>query len=135
MSVLDQFSFEKRNGFNLFKPSTSHILSHIIELIFSGLVCVCYKKHLSCKLELLVVLNFCNRKSISDTLNHFTNPFKCYYFNNESRNIMKVYTFELHKIIRTIWYVILADRTWDKNWPHLTVGWPFAYISSTIHPT
>ena len=34
-----------------------------------------------------------------------------------------------------IWYIIHANRTLLKIWPHLTFGWPFVNISLTIHST
>ena len=50
-------------------------------------------------------------------------------------NKSTVYIFEMFKARQTIWYVIHADWMLLKMWPHLTFGWPFANISSTIHPT
>ena len=52
--MLHRISFEK---------ICSKFLS-CIELMFSGLVCVFYRKHLACKSELFVLLIFCNRESI-----------------------------------------------------------------------
>ena len=39
----------------------------------------------------------------------------------------------MYKTRQTIWCVIHAERTSLKIWPHLTFGWHFTYISSTIH--
>ena len=39
------------------------------------------------------------------------------------------------KLRGIIWYIIHANRTLLKIWPHLTFGWPFVNISLTIHPT
>ena len=44
--MLHQISFDKKKSLKFFKPSTSHIWSYI-ELTFSGLVCVYYRKHLA----------------------------------------------------------------------------------------
>ena len=41
----------------------------------------------------------------------------------------------MYKLRGIIWYIIHANRTLLKIWPHLTFGWPFVNISLTIHPT
>ena len=52
-----------------------------------------------------------------------------------AKMIIKVYIFGMCMSRRTFWYVIHANRMMLKILPHLTFGWPFANISSTMPPT
>ena len=79
-----------------------------------------------------------NRHSAHEYFFHYNrglNPNKWVYFKSESSKSLKVYIFEMCKPRGIIWYIIHANRTLLKIWPHLTFGWPFANISQTIHPT
>ena len=67
--------------------------------------------------------------------NHGLNSNKWAYLKSESSNNLKVYIFGMWKLRGIIWYIIHANRTLLKFWPHLTFGWSFVNISPTIHPT
>ena len=73
--------------------------------------------------------------STSSTTIMVWNSNKWVYFRSESSNSLKVYIFGKCKLIGIIWYIIHANRTLLKIWPHLTFGWPFVSISLTIHRT
>ena len=67
--------------------------------------------------------------------NQGLNSNKWAYFKSERSNNLKVYIFGMCKLKGIFWYVIYANWTLFKIWPHLTFGWPFVNISLTIHPT
>ena len=79
-----------------------------------------------------------NRHSVLEYFFHYNrglNSNNWAYFKNESSNSLKVHFFGTCKLRGIIWYIIHPNRMLLKIWPHLTFGWPFVNIASTIHPT